>query len=605
MPVQVIKATKTQVSNQRGSMVTEKLRTCCYCRVSTDSDAQEVSYEGQIKHFTDYINAHPDMELSGVYADEGISGTGLKNRTQFNKMIADCEAGLHDLVLVKSISRWARNTVISLETIRKLKELGIPIIFQKEGINTMDASGEILITILSSLAQQESDSISKNVRLGIQYLFQQGKPHLNTVNFLGLTKGKDQHELVIVPEEAALVRRIYREFLEGYSPGMIAGRLTADKIKTPAGKDTWYQSTVDSILKNEKYCGDLLMQKWYVADFLNHKIVKNEGALPQYFVEDHHEPIIPKDVFYQVQGEIQRRSLLKYDPGKIRFGSANALQGRLVCGLCGRTLKEYKSPAETTWRCRKRAYTKQSITKEVEPGCPCRIVPEKEVKLAIIKAFNALAWRRDELVRMQGAIWDGEIKRIDEQIENVQEQQRRLGERLDGLIADAQESSGNIDESSVADSGGEAEFLGEELERLELEYTRLVLERAEAANREVQIRILLELVDAMRREAGAKLPLYPSAEGSVDDHSVDEHSRGRVQSGVDDHSEAEEIAACYDYDEFFRRTSYVVDEGMIGDDGKIMSFSNDMIVRYLEKVVVEDWGYEVWFKAGVSVRVQR
>ena len=288
MAVQVIKARRTQ--ENAAQSVGQKLRTCCYCRVSTDSDEQEVSYESQIKHFTDYINDHPDMVLSGVYADEGISGTGLKNRVQFNKMLADCEAGLHDQVLVKSISRWARNTVISLEAIRKLQTLGIPIIFQKEGINTMAAGGEMLITILSSLAQQESDSISKNVRIGIQYLFQQGKPHLNTVNFLGLTKGKDKYDLVIVPEEAALVRRIYREYLEGFSPGMIAGRLTADKILTPAGKDIWYQSTITSILENEKYCGDLLMQKWYVVDFLSHKIVKNEGALPQYFVKEEESP---------------------------------------------------------------------------------------------------------------------------------------------------------------------------------------------------------------------------------------------------------------------------------------------------------------------------
>ena len=249
---------------------------------------------------------------------------------------------------------------------------------------------EMLITILSSLAQQESDSISKNVRLGIQYLMQQGKPHLNTVNILGLTKGKDQHDIVIVPEEAALIRRIYREYLEGCSPGMIAGRLTEDHIKTPVGKDTWYQSTVASILENEKYCGSLLMQKWYVADFLNHKIVKNEGALPQYYVEDHHEPIIPKEIFCQVQGEIQSRSLLKYDPGRISFGSGEVLKGRLVCGLCGRVLKKYTNPnpEKNDWRCRKRAYEKKSISREVEAGCRCRTVPEKEVKRVIVEAIK-------------------------------------------------------------------------------------------------------------------------------------------------------------------------------------------------------------------------
>ncbi|MBQ7424728.1 MAG: recombinase family protein [Lachnospiraceae bacterium] len=188
---------------------------------------------------------------------------------------------------------------------------------------------------------------------------QQGKGRLNTGQFLGYDKDpKDIHKYVIVPEEAETVRRIYREFLEGFSPGAIAAHLTKDQVKTPAGKDTWYQSTVVSILENEKYCGDLLMQKYFITDFLTHKIEKNTGQLPQYFVEDHRAPIVPKEVFYQVQGELQRRSLLKYEPGKIRYGNANALSGRLICGFCGRTLKQYKNPnpAKTEWRCRKRSY---------------------------------------------------------------------------------------------------------------------------------------------------------------------------------------------------------------------------------------------------------
>lgn len=362
---------------------------------------------------------------------------------------------------------------------------------------------------------------------------------------------------------------------------MIAGRLTAEGIKTPTGKDNWYQSTVVSILENEKYCGDLLMGKWYVQDFLTHKIVRNQGELPQYFVEDHHPPIVPKEIFYQVQGEMQRRSLLKYDPSKIRFGSSEVLKGRLYCGLCGRVLKKYKSPTETTWRCRRRAYKKQSVSKEVESSCKLRNAPEREVKKAILMAFNSLPWKRDELVRLQGGIWNGEIKRIDVQIESVKEQQRRLGERLDTLVIDEDNTAVSRDEGDVdegAGEGGEATFLRGELETLEMEYTRLVLERAEAANREVQIRVLLELVDAMRRMAGAHIPTResPSEAGS---------------------------AACSDYDEFFKRTSCVIDESVIGDDGKIMSFSNDMVLRYLDRVVVNEKNYEVLFKAGVSITI--
>ena len=319
MAVQVIKATRTSGAVPAATSKNEaRMRVAAYCRVSTDSNEQESSYEAQCRHYTEFITGNPEWELAGIYADEGISGTSTKHREQFNKMIADCGAGRIDMVITKSISRWARNTIDSLQNIRKLKELGIPVLFEKENINTMDAKGEVLITIMSSIAQQESDSISKNVRMGIQYHMQQGKPRLNTSNFLGLAKDPETGKLVIIPEEAGLVRRIYREYLEGYSPGMIAAHLTDEGIKTPGGKEIWYQSTVVSILENEKYAGDLLMQKYFVVDFLSHRVKKNTGELPQYFVEDNHDPIVPKDVFFQVQSELQRRAMLKYDPTKLR-----------------------------------------------------------------------------------------------------------------------------------------------------------------------------------------------------------------------------------------------------------------------------------------------
>ena len=566
MAVQVIKATKKPASLQaQGSR--EKLRVACYARVSTDSEDQESSYEAQITHYTRYIQSSPNMVFVGAYADEGITGTSLRNRDQFNRMMADCEAGLIDMILTKSISRWGRNVVDNLRTVRHLRELGIPVIFEKErNANTMDSSGELLLTILSSFAQQESGSISQNVRLGIQYGFQQGKGRLNTSQFLGLEKSPDdKYAYVIVPDEADLVRRIYREYLEGISPAKIAAELTAEGIKTPAKKDTWYQSTIVSILENEKYCGDLLMQKYYVEDYLTHKIVKNEGILPQYFVEDHHPPIVPKDVFNQVQGEMQRRSLLKYDPNQIRFGSSNALAGRLICGRCGRVLKKYKSPAETTWRCRKRSYEKKSITKEVEPGCPCRIVREKDVKKAILAAFNELPSLWEELVVLEGSVKEGML-RTDVQIEGIEDQKNRAEARvIERELAAAENAEGGADE--------ELAYLRDEIDRLNVEFTGLVLERAEAANRELQIRLLLELIDAMTA----------SKAGTGDRDCED--------------------AACCDYDDFFKRTSRIKDCSVIGD-GRIESFSNDMVTRYLEKVLVQDDGYEVWFKAGIKVDVR-
>ena len=254
----------------------------------------------------EYIKNNPRWELAGVYADEGISGTSTKHRDQFNQMIWDCETGKINMIITKSISRFARNTLDCLQYIRKLKELGIAIYFEKEAINTLDAKGEVLITIMASIAQQESQSISQNVRMGIQYKMQQGKGNLNTKSLMGFDRGEESDMLVIIPEEAQIVRRIFREYLDGYSPAMICRHLEADHIPTPSGKKIWYPTTVTSMLENEKYAVDLLLQKYYTVDFLTHKIARNTGQLPQYLVEEHHAPIVPKSVYYQVQGELMR-----------------------------------------------------------------------------------------------------------------------------------------------------------------------------------------------------------------------------------------------------------------------------------------------------------
>ncbi len=567
MAVQVIKATKrTAGASDESIGVLEKMKVAAYCRVSTDSDEQETSYEAQCRHYTDYINGNPEWELAGIYADEGISGTSTKHREQFNKMISDCEAGQIDMIITKSISRWARNTIDSLQNIRKLKDLGIPVLFEKENINTMDAKGEVLITIMSSLAQQESESISKNVRMGIQYLYQQGKGRLNTAQFLGLDKGEDGKTLVIVPEEAALVRRIFREYLEGYSPNMIANGLMQDEILSPAGKTTWYQSTIDSILRNEKYCGDLLLQKYYVADVLSHKLVKNQGQLPQYFVEDAHEPIIPKEVFYQVQGELQRRSMLKNDPSKFRFGAKAALTGRLICGKCGRKLKRYTNPDPmmTDWRCRNRAYEKKSMTKEVEAKCDCRNANEREVKAAIVAAFNELPGIRDEMIRRQSALRNGDIRRLDILIEGNQEQQTRFEERLQEIGEEQTE---------------ETAFLMKELKRLEEERMSMILERAETSHQEVRVRLLLELIDTMKEKHDESYGIF---------HEKEEDSGE---------------AACYDYDEFFRRTRMELEDGVLDKEGRLTGFYDDLISRYIDTVLVLDDGYEVNFRAGLTIKV--
>ena len=252
-----------------------KLRVAAYCRVSTDSDEQATSYEAQIEHYTSYIKSNSIWELAGIFADDGISGTNTKHREEFNRMIDECMAGNIDMIITKSISRFARNTLDCLKYIRQLKDKNIPVIFEKEGINSMDAKGEVMLTIMASLAQQESQSLSQNVKMGLQYRYQQGEVQVNCKRFLGYTRGEN-NKLVIVPEEAKVIKRIYREYLEGASMLKIARGLMADGILNGAGNERWHTSNLNQILRNEKYIGDALLQKTYTTDFLTKQRVKKQ-----------------------------------------------------------------------------------------------------------------------------------------------------------------------------------------------------------------------------------------------------------------------------------------------------------------------------------------
>ena len=286
---------KRQVGNNITQKEKPKLRVAAYCRVSTDSDEQATSYEVQIEHYTESIQKNPNWVLAGIFADDGISGTNTKKRDEFNRMIDECMSGNIDMIITKSISRFARNTLDCLKYIRLLKEKNIPVFFEKENINTMDSKGEVLLTIMASLAQQESQSLSQNIKLGLQYRYQQGQVQVNHTRFLGYTKDADGH-LIIDPEQAEIVRRIYREYLEGRSMDKIAKGLEADGILTGAGKTKWWTSTINKILRNEKYIGDALLQKTFTIDFLSKKRIKNNGTMPQYYVEGDHDAIISKEV---------------------------------------------------------------------------------------------------------------------------------------------------------------------------------------------------------------------------------------------------------------------------------------------------------------------
>ena len=299
-----------------------------YARVSSGKDAMLHSLSAQVSYYSRMIQQHPGWKYCGVYADEAITGT-KDSREQFQKLLERCRNGEIDLILTKSVSRFARNTVDSLTTVRKLKEKNVEVYFEKENIYTLDSKGELLITIMSSLAQEESRSISENVTWGHRKRFADGKVSLPYKRFLGYRKGADGLP-EIVPEEAEIVRNIYRWFMEGKTPTGIARTLTEQGVPTPAGKEQWCSSTVKSILTNEKYKGSALLQKRFTVDFLTKKSKVNEGEVPQYYIEESHPAIIVPEEFELVQAELLRRQNLRR-----QYNGKSVFAARLVCGDCG------------------------------------------------------------------------------------------------------------------------------------------------------------------------------------------------------------------------------------------------------------------------------
>lgn len=350
-----------------------KIAVAAYARVSTEKEEQEDSFERQVEHYTQMINAKPEWRLVKIYADPGISGTRAEKRPDFMRMIEDCRAGKIQKVLVKSISRFARNTVDSLTYIRELKDLGISICFESENIDTMTPGGEVLITILSAMAEQESRTISSNIKWAWQRKFQNGDIILNTGLMLGYRKieEKDEegHEIFeINEEEAEIVRRIYREYIAGTSITRICRNLEADGIKTKLGKDKWQYSVVHSILTNEKYTGNATLGKTYKADVLSKKRTKNDGKkAPIYYVEDTHPAIIDRDTFNLIQKELHRRQDAKDNAvGRSRYNSRYPFSGLLICGLCGHKMRRHM---RTVGSGKKVAYW----------GCSNRVVNGREV----------------------------------------------------------------------------------------------------------------------------------------------------------------------------------------------------------------------------------
>lgn len=366
---------------------TVKRKVAAYARVSTDHEEQQSSYEAQVDYYTTYIKGRSDWEFVKVYADEGVTGCNTKKREGFNSMIEDALAGKIDLIITKSVSRFARNTVDSLTTIRNLKEHGTEVYFEKEAIWTFDSKGELLLTIMSSLAQEESRSISENCTWGQRKRFADGKVSVPFKRFLGYDRGEDGG-LVINEEQAKVVRRIYGMFLTGMSPALIARTLTAEGVPTPGGQEKWFGSSIRSILSNEKYKGDALLQKVFTTDFLTKKKKKNEGEVPQYYVKGSHPAIIDEKTFALVQTKLAGRVA-----GSNRISSVSIFSSKIKCGCCGgwygpkvwHSTDKYR---RIIWQCNHK-YDGQK--------CSTPTLTEDKIKALFLQAANTVITEREEL----------------------------------------------------------------------------------------------------------------------------------------------------------------------------------------------------------------
>ncbi|PYG84963.1 DNA invertase Pin-like site-specific DNA recombinase [Ruminiclostridium sufflavum DSM 19573] len=388
-----------------------KKRMAAYCRVSTDQLEQLSSYEAQVQYYTTYICNHPDYKFAGIYADEGITGTSTKKREQFNRMINDCKAGKIDVIITKSISRFARNTLDCLNYVRMLKELGIEVIFEKENIRTLDSKGEVLLSILSSLAQEESFSISKNSTWGIRRRFEQGKVIVNHTKFMGYDKDENGN-LVINEKQAKVVRKIFTDYLGGKGPNGIAQELEKDGALNWNGKSKWYEGSIRKMLRNEKYKGEALLQKTYTVDFLSKKRVINKGEIPQYYVEESHPAIIDKDIWEAVQFEMKRRKIFAKKHGLHKYDYAtdnNPFAGKVICGCCSSTFgrKVWNSTDErlkrTIWQCNGKYKVKGKI------GCRNRHIDGGGLYEAFVYSFNTILENKDYFMNK----WEKQIKSED------------------------------------------------------------------------------------------------------------------------------------------------------------------------------------------------
>ena len=427
----------------------KNLRVAAYCRVSTKKDEQLNSYENQKAYYTEKIMANPSWTMADIFADEGITGTSACKRKDFLRMIRQCRKGKIDMILAKSVSRFARNTVDTLSYTRELRSMGIPVIFEEQNINSIYPESEFLITIHGAFAQSESEGISSRVKWGKHQAMRTGKANIQYKTLLGYEKGPDG-EMVVNAEQAETVRKIYELYLSGQTLRNIKETLETGGFKNAAGTTEWTTSNLRTILSDEKYCGDVLLQKTFIRDCISKQVIRNTGQLPMYLIQNHHEAIIPRERFDAVQMESRRRAQTggtkKSAPtGMSRYSGKYALSGLLFCGECGtayrRVVWTQHGEKRAVWRCSSRLdygkkYCKESPTLDEAP-----------LQQAVLAAINASMSGRKVLADQLVDAMEQELAPVPGESMSLGDIDRavtELGKQFDTLLAEA--ANGDADE---------------------------------------------------------------------------------------------------------------------------------------------------------------
>ncbi len=427
---------------QQTAAVTKQLRVAAYCRVSTDEEEQLSSYEAQCEYYTDKIMSNKEWTMAGIFADEGITGTSTKKRTEFLRMIRQCKQKKIDLILTKSIQRFARNTLDCINYTRILRQLGIGVLFEKENINSLPPDSEFMITMYGAMAQSESESISSNIRRGRQMHAKVGTLKIPCHWLYGYKKDADG-KFCIVPEQAEVVREIYERYKDGASLRNLKDWLEGNQIKTVLGTADWSISVIKGILTNEKYCGDVLLQKTFCTDVISKKIVKNVGQMAQYYMPDHHEAIVSREQYNAVKAEMARRSALRSPSkeavtGRTCYTSKYALSDRLFCGECGtlyrRKTRNVKGNIYHEWRCISRLEYGKKYCHE---SPTLREIP---LQNAILAAINSAMSNKAALVDRIKNVVSLELLPVQGQTMSLADIERRLtqlDEQFQQLLAEA------------------------------------------------------------------------------------------------------------------------------------------------------------------------